>query len=286
MAKIKHIAMAVPDPEKSARFYETALGMKRAGLTHSPIANGVYLADGYINLALLNYRSEKPAGKMGMSYTGIHHFGFQVDDIDDTRGRIEANGGAFYLDLPVERETLNYEMKFTDPDGQIFDISHAGWIGTESGWPASPAVPKIKHIALSSPDPERIARFYETVFGLKRMGPNSSSLARGFYLSDGQINLAVLRFSSDAVAGPLGKDYAGIHHFGYVVNDLEGTAKRITDYGCTLFRDMPERRESLNYEMKFNDTDGQVFDISHQGWVGTSGAIAHGAAAVREAAPA
>jgi methylmalonyl-CoA/ethylmalonyl-CoA epimerase len=284
-ARIKHIALATPDADRSARFYETVLGMKRVGLTHSGIAGGCYLSDGDINLALLTYRSEKAAGPLGMGYAGIHHFGWQVDDLDAMRARIEANGGKFFLDLPVDRATLNYEMKFTDPDGQIFDISKSGWIGTQDGWSASPAVPKIKHIALSVQDPDRTAKFYEAVFGMKRIGPNgSAAAARGFYLTDGHMNLAVLHFLSDKVAGRMGKDFVGIHHFGYVVSDLDGRAKTIADNGGRLFHDMPERRQALNYEMKFLDLDGQIFDISHNGWAGTAEGAAH--AKAREAATA
>lgn len=279
-ARIKHIAVATQNPERAAQFYQAVLGMKVAGPTHSPIASGLYLSDGYINLALLHYRSEKAAGRMGLGYAGVHHFGWQVDDIDAMRARIEANGGTFYLDLPVERETLNYEMKFTDPDGQIFDISHKGWIGTDAGW--SGAAPRIKHLALSVPDPERTAQFYEAVFGMRRIGPNSSTLAKGFYLTDGQINLAVLNFKNDKVAGPLGKDYVGIHHFGCVVDDLDAKSATIVAAGGRLFHDMPERREALNYEMKFLDLDGQIFDISHNGWAGTAEGVTHG----KEAAPA
>jgi methylmalonyl-CoA/ethylmalonyl-CoA epimerase len=281
-ARLKHIALATPDPEKAARFYETVLGMKRAGLTHSPIADGIYMADGYINLALLTYRSAKAAGTLGMDYAGVHHFGFQVDDIDAMRRRIEANGGTFYLDLPVERETLNYEMKFADPDGQIFDISHKGWTGTDAGW--SMAAPRIKHVALATPDPERTATFYETVFGMRRVGPTTSGVARGFYLTDGEMNLALLNYQTDKVAGPLGKDYVGIHHFGYVVDDLDVTAQAIKGHGGRLFHDMPARRDSVNYEMKFLDLDGQIFDISHKGWVGTAENPVHGKA--EQAAPA
>ena len=33
MAKLRHIAITVPDPEKAAEFYERALGLKRVGTT-------------------------------------------------------------------------------------------------------------------------------------------------------------------------------------------------------------------------------------------------------------
>ena len=47
---------------------------------------------------------------------------------------------------------------------------------------------RIKHIAIRTPHPEQTAAFYKDVFGLKEVGQ-----ARAVYLSDGYINLAILR---------------------------------------------------------------------------------------------
>jgi len=33
--------------------------------------------------------------------------------------------------------------------------------------------------------------------------------------------------------------------------------------------DLPVEKESLCYEKKYRDPDGIIFDISHNGWVGT-----------------
>ena len=49
MARIKHIAIRTPDPEKTAAFYKKVFGLEEVGLARS----GVYLSDGYINLAIL-----------------------------------------------------------------------------------------------------------------------------------------------------------------------------------------------------------------------------------------
>ena len=129
MAKIRHIALSVQDPEKTASFYERSFGLKRVGTTTSVLADGVYLSDGYINIALLKYKSDDMAGVAGgHEFVGTHHFGFQVEDADDSRQRIEANGGSFFMDLPHLKDTLYYEEKFRDPEGVIFDISEKGWV--------------------------------------------------------------------------------------------------------------------------------------------------------------
>ena len=129
MAKIRHIALSVQDPEKSARFYEATFGLVRVGNTESALADGVYLSDGYINIALLKYKTDEMAGVAGgKGFVGTHHFGFKVDDTEATRQKIEAQGGKFFMDLPALKETLYYEEKFRDPEGIIFDISSNGWV--------------------------------------------------------------------------------------------------------------------------------------------------------------
>jgi methylmalonyl-CoA/ethylmalonyl-CoA epimerase len=128
MSKIRHIAIAVPNPEEAARFYMKALGLQRVGETHSDLADGVYLTDGYINLAFLNYRTDEAAGKeRGKSYVGVHHFGVQVDDLEASGKLIETHGGHFFMDLPMDPNSVDYEAKYRDPHGIIFDISHRGW---------------------------------------------------------------------------------------------------------------------------------------------------------------
>ncbi|MBX6368923.1 MAG: VOC family protein [Rhodospirillales bacterium] len=127
--KLRHIALSVPDPEKAARFYEEVFGLERVGVTDSVLASGVYLSDGYINLALLHYKTDEMAGMaQGRDFVGTHHFGFVVDDAAATKRRIERCGGAFFMDLPELKDTLYYEEKYRDPAGVIFDISEKGWV--------------------------------------------------------------------------------------------------------------------------------------------------------------
>ena len=131
-ARLRHFAVVVGDLEKSARFYEGVFGLKRVGEETLDFAAAIYLSDGVINLALLNYFGKRGSGlDDAKSYIGAHHFGFQVDDLAETQKRIEANGGKFFFDLGNERHG-NFERKFKDPDGVIFDISKDGWQGTDS----------------------------------------------------------------------------------------------------------------------------------------------------------
>lgn len=131
MARLRHFAIVVRDLDKSARFYESVFDLKRVGREDLEFASAIYLSDGVINLALLNYRGERGSGlKDAKSFVGAHHFGFQVDNIAETQQRIEAAGGQFFFDLGEDQEKENFERKFKDPDGIIFDISRKGWLGT------------------------------------------------------------------------------------------------------------------------------------------------------------
>lgn len=129
MAKLRHLAITVPDPEKAAAFYERVFGLRRVGSTDWHGAQGVYLTDGVMNLALLRYRKEEFAGSRGMGYVGAHHFGFVVEDLAGTRAAIEAAGGRHWMGEPVDG-TGFYEVKYLDPDGGAFDITANGWAGT------------------------------------------------------------------------------------------------------------------------------------------------------------
>jgi len=134
MAKLKHIALSVKDPEKTAQFYESAFDLQRVGKIDSALAKGIYLSDGVINIALLSYKSDEMSGyvegedERGKDFEGIHHMGFMVNDLEDTEKKIENAGGKYLMGRPDGPEPNTfYEMKFRDPEGVIVDVTHLGW---------------------------------------------------------------------------------------------------------------------------------------------------------------
>ena len=62
MAKLRHVAIQVPDLEKAAQFYESVFEMERVCRGDTPFGNVIMLSDGTINLALLNF----PEGTKGL----------------------------------------------------------------------------------------------------------------------------------------------------------------------------------------------------------------------------
>ena len=131
MARIRHIALVVKDLEGTADFYEKAMGLSRSALSEGPTARRIYLSDGHVNLALLQYKGETGSGlKDAASFVGIHHFGFQVEDLPAQQKQIEDAGGQFFFDLG-DPDDDDFERKFRDPNGIIFDINHKGWSMTD-----------------------------------------------------------------------------------------------------------------------------------------------------------
>src|SRR5258708_36636073 len=102
-------------------------------------------------------------------------------------------------------------------------------------------MPKIKHIALSTQDVDKTAKFYMDVFGMKEIARIDGMGARGYYLSDGDLNLAILNFKNDAVAGvERGKEWSGIHHIGFQVESLEAVAEKLAAVGSEPRHDLNE----------------------------------------------
>ena len=143
MAKLRHIAITVPDPWKAAEFYMKAFGLKKVGETDWANARGVYLSDGTINIALLHYKTEEAAGHRGCDFVGVHHIGFLVDDVAASRREIEAAGGTHWSGEPIDG-TGFYEVKFHDPDGLVFDITRNGWAGASGDEKADPSPPAAR----------------------------------------------------------------------------------------------------------------------------------------------
>ena len=131
---------------------------------------------------------------------------------------------------------------------------------------------KIKHIAIRTPDPEATANFYKEVFGLEEAGVDGS----GFYLTDGYLNLAILRSkdegSEESVRDAAG--YARIDHLGFLVEDTDETCAALEDAGAkpmigrVNLTPAPSTTAQSYYEIKYRGPDNQVIDITASGWVG------------------
>src|ERR1700719_4930333 len=103
-ARLRHIALSVPDPEKGRVFYERALVMKRAGKA----GLGLYMSDGTVNVALLKFPGDVPGMPPGKPYHGLIHFGMCVDDLGEAAKRVEQAGGPYFLGREEHTPTTFY----------------------------------------------------------------------------------------------------------------------------------------------------------------------------------
>ncbi len=138
MAKVKHITTGSQQPTKTARFYQDVFDMAFVGKIEGDNAEGCYLSDGNINLAILRFKNETVAGEFGMKYEGLHHIGFQVEDLEDTGTKLrnanslpmEDINAALKIEIANGR-SRNVELKYEGPDGLMIDVSQHGWVGTD-----------------------------------------------------------------------------------------------------------------------------------------------------------
>ena len=125
---------------------------------------------------------------------------------------------------------------------------------------------KLRHIAMQVPELEKAAAFYEAVFGLERVAEAESPIGNAVMLSDGVMNLTLLNFPEGTVGGIEGPGWAGLHHFGMVVDDKAATADRIEANGGWFFMELPGDYPGIEAETKFKDPNGVVFDVSEHDW--------------------
>ena len=138
---------------------------------------------------------------------------------------------------------------------------------------------QIRHIAIQTQDEEATANFYVENFGLKKVRKLESERTSGYFLTDGNINLAILRFKNDKVAGvERGVGWSGIHHIGFQVESLEEIERRLAAAGVQPRDDINEalgigkgrhRVGEGNVEVRYAGPDNVNFDVSQTGWVGT-----------------
>ena len=138
MAKLKHIAIASKEPKKTAEFYRSVFGLKQVGNVDSEDAEGVYLSDGHINIAVVRFKNDTLMGpEFGVEYAGLHHIGFQVDDLSETDARLQEAEAPPQTDINDARKSQmghghggkNVALNYAGPDGVLIDISQVGWVG-------------------------------------------------------------------------------------------------------------------------------------------------------------
>jgi len=180
-----------------------SISRKSAGRTATS-PDGVFLSeDGTLNMAILKFKTDQ-LGK-GMDFRGIHHFGVLVEDVDAFTKKARKPRAEHYVDQGQDGHQAGYfEKKFFGPEGVLFDIAEHGWAGAE---PLPVAVDqsrrrigqgdrimaKLRHIAIACKDPDAMADFYIKASRLQDGAAATVRSLNGHHISDGTIDLAILR---------------------------------------------------------------------------------------------
>lgn len=105
--------------------------------------------------------------------------------------------------------------------------------------PAARSKPRITHIALKVEDVRRAAEFYEKVFGFRLTSSYRERDHLSVHLTDGNIDLALVKFDRDTDAARAAGAGPCIHHFGIDVEkeQMDAYVAELREHGCEFISD-------------------------------------------------
>ncbi len=272
LARIQHVAIVSENFVRETRFYEVVLGMKRSkpGSAEEEKAirtnYALSISDGYVGMTVI--------GRKPGYVPGLHHFGIDVDDVDEACSRIKEKYPAItVLKRPSNRPFAT--LGAHDPEGNYFDLTQEGMENRRDVYveTARQQPRRVHHIKLRVMNPMGIAAFYRDLFDLKE--EEKALEDPNFYLTDGRVTLIIAPWKMSDFAGA-GIDRPGLEHLGYKVENVEVVKKEL----AALRESDPEMRERIISEPKegerrlaliascrhgryqFSDPDGVFVDIA------------------------
>ena len=140
MNKLRHIAVSVNNPGEAAKFFVDMLGMTVKDKGEGDNPNYYLTDDGTIELALIRLPDHDIMGReRPADYQGLHHIGFEVDDLEAMQERMKASKFGIRDDIndaikarnelrersagkPLKRRKGGVEVKYWGPAGITFDL--------------------------------------------------------------------------------------------------------------------------------------------------------------------
>jgi len=235
MPQLRRLAITAENPFKLASFYQEVFELDQIG----GAGGAVFLSDGIFNLALLPEIDSAAAGLKGL--------GFDTVEVESIRMKLARTAIA---DQPlVERDSnTGIEYEIHDPDGNLIGLRARAFDVSNRHGP----VP-IRHVALYTPDPQRLADFYCQVLEMKEVERTDRS---SIFVSDGYLNLALLYQRKE--------EAIGLNHFGFHVKSNEEMQTRAEKAGVRRGAARPDRIPFAEYRV--HDPEGNGVDISQKGW--------------------
>ncbi|HEX2929407.1 MAG TPA: VOC family protein [Candidatus Binatia bacterium] len=237
LTRIQHAAMVSENFVREAKFYEAVFGMKRSkpGSAEEEKAirtnYAVSISDGYVGVTVI--------GRKPGYVPGLHHFGVDVDDVDEAISRIKKKyPEVAVLKRPSNRPFATYGAH--DPEGNYFDLTQEGMSNRRDVYVEQQREQprRIHHLKLRVMNAPRIAEFYRDLFDLKE---NDKAFEDpNFYLTDGKMTLIIAPWKMSDFEGA-GIDRPGLEHIGFKVESVEAVKKEL----AALRESNPEMRERI-----------------------------------------
>ena len=235
--RIQHAAIVSENFVREAKFYEAIFGMKRSkpGSAEEEKAirtnYAMSISDGYVGVTVI--------GRKPGYVPGLHHFGIDVDDVEEAIARIHKN----YPEVAVLKRPSNRPFATFgahDPEGNYFDLTQEGMSNRKGVYAEEQREQprRIHHLKLRVMNPTAIAAFYRDLFDLQeaekaREDPN-------YYLTDGKMTLIIAPWKMSDFEGA-GIDRPGLEHLGFKVESVEAVKKDL----AVLREANPEMRERV-----------------------------------------
>ncbi|HYA27582.1 MAG TPA: VOC family protein [Acidobacteriota bacterium] len=223
LTKIQHAAIVSENFVREARFYEAVFGMKRSkpGSEEEQKAirtnYAVSVSDGYVGMTII--------GRKPGYIPGLHHFGVDVDDVDEAIARIKKKyPEVAVLKRPSNRPFATYGAH--DPEGNYFDLTQEGMSNRRDVYVEQRREQprRIHHIKLRVMNPASIATFYRDSFDLAEA--EKALEDPNFYLTDGKMTLIIAPWKMSDFEGA-GIDRPGLEHLGFKVESVETFKKEL-----------------------------------------------------------
>ncbi len=237
LTRIQHAAIVSENFVREAKFFEAVFGMKRSkpGSEEEQRAirtnYAVSVSDGYVGVTVI--------GRKPGYVPGLHHFGVDVDDVDEAIARIKKKySEVAVLKRPTNRPFATYGAH--DPEGNYFDLTQEGMSNRRDVYTEQQRKQprRIHHIKLRVMNAPRIAEFYRDLFDLKE--EDKALEDPNFYLTDGQVRLIVAPWKMSDFEGA-GIDRPGIEHIGFKVESVGAVKKEL----AALREADPQMRERI-----------------------------------------
>lgn len=120
--RLAHIAIRVDDLDAAGEFYEKFFGFQDVRQGHVRDHYSRHLTDGHVDIALIKYDSGSTSREAlaAGGEAGIHHFGFEVDDMDAFLEDVKRRGLEIISDPGV------VPVKFRVPGGAVAEVGPKG----------------------------------------------------------------------------------------------------------------------------------------------------------------